>query len=65
MGEKTGWNDVILEEPLDPEFTPGTGDTQFDPRQSYLKQLFYPGRFSIQTLAKTVNVSRFLKPKQS
>lgn len=55
---KTAWSEVTLEEPLDPEFNPQTGDSQFDPRQAYLQQLFYPGRFSIQTLAKTVSIYR-------
>ena len=57
-GNSATWTDVILESPLDPYFAPD--DSQFDPRQVYLKQLFYPGRFSIQTLSKTVNVSVFL-----
>lgn len=56
-GDRAGWTDVILECPLDPYFAPTGGEAQFDPRQVYLKQLFYPGRFSIQTLSKTVNVS--------
>ena len=56
-GDRAGWTDVILESPLDPYFAPTGGEAQFDPRQVYLKQLFYPGRFSIQTLSKTVNVS--------
>ena len=51
----TGWNYVTLESPLDPEFAPM--DTRVDQRQAYLAQLFHPGRFSIQTLAKTVSVS--------
>ena len=57
-GNSATWTDVILESPLDPYFAPD--DSQFDPRQVYLKQLFYPGRFSIQTLSKTVNVSEFI-----
>jgi hypothetical protein len=40
----------------DAEFAPPE-NTQFDPRQAYLHQIFYPGRFSIQTLAKTISVS--------
>lgn len=51
----TGWNYVTLESPLDPEFAPV--DSRVDQRQAYLAQLFHPGRFSIQTLAKTVSVS--------
>ena len=58
-GDRAGWTEVTLESPLDPYFAPSGEEAQFDPRQVYLKQLFYPGRFSIQTLTKTVNVSIF------
>lgn len=51
-----GWVNVALEESLNPEFTPGRSHR--DPRQAFLQQLFYPGRFSLTTLAKTVTVSR-------
>eukprot|EP00095_Tigriopus_kingsejongensis_P000570 snap_masked-scaffold372_size192401-processed-gene-0.15 protein:Tk00570 transcript:snap_masked-scaffold372_size192401-processed-gene-0.15-mRNA-1 annotation:"nuclear pore complex protein nup160-like protein" len=52
----TGWNNVVFEDELDPDFAPyGPG---IDPRQAYLTQLFAPGRFSIQTLAKTVSIYR-------
>lgn len=51
-----GWSSVVLEIPLDPDFSPG--DSRRDPRQAYLQQLFHPGRFSMHTLAKSVCVSR-------
>lgn len=56
----TRWSNVVLESPPDPSFVPGGNNealSAFDPRQAYLQQLFYPGRFSPQTLAKTVSVS--------
>lgn len=52
----TRWTNIALQEPLNPEFQP-PGETRVDPRRAYLEQLFYPGRFSIHTLAKTVSVS--------
>ena len=61
-----GWMNVTLEDPLNPDFQPpGTNlsgyegsISQVDPRQAYLQQLFYPGRFSIPTLAKTISIYR-------
>ena len=50
------WTAVTLEEPINPDFQPL--GVQADPRQAYLQQLFYPGRFSMQTLAKTVSIYR-------
>ena len=29
-----------------------------DPRQAYLQRIFFPGRFSVETLSKAVSVSR-------
>lgn len=55
----TGWSNVALEEPLYPDFQPPK-NSNTDLRQSYLHQLFSPGRFSFQTLAKTVGVSSFV-----
>lgn len=57
MDSRTGWSNVYLEEPLDADFSPPE-NTQYDPRQAYLHQIFYPGRFSMQTLAKTVSIYR-------
>ncbi|XP_040564442.1 nuclear pore complex protein Nup160 [Lepeophtheirus salmonis] len=51
-----GWNNVVLEDTLNPDFN--VGSEEFDPRQAYLKQLFHPGRFSIQTLTKTIGIYR-------
>ena len=61
-----GWMNVTLEEPLNPDFLPAGANlggyegalSQVDPRQAYLQQLFYPGRFSIPTLAKTISIYR-------
>ena len=61
-----GWSEVTLEDPLNPDFQPpGThlgsyegSISQVDPRQAYIQQLFYPGRFSIPTLAKTISIYR-------
>jgi nuclear pore complex protein Nup160 len=50
-----GWSNVVLEDALNPDF--GAGQTLPDPGQAYLQQIFQPGRFSIQTLVKTVSVS--------
>ena len=58
-GEKTGWHEVFLEQPPEPHVVPHACTPQRDPRQSYIKQIFYPGRFSFETLAKTLNVSVF------
>ena len=55
-GEKTGWHEVILEGPPEPTVVPSGGSSKRDPRQCYVKQLFYPGRFSIETLTKTLNI---------
>lgn len=52
----TGWNNVVFEHDLDPDFSALSPNV--DPRQAHLSQLFYPGRFSIQTLAKTVSIYR-------
>lgn len=54
-GEKTGWQEVILEGQPEPNISGGS--MKRDPRQCYVKQLFYPGRFSIETLTKTLSVS--------
>ena len=51
----TGWNDIILEGSVDPN---AAYNLNIDPRQIYLKQLFWPGRFSIETLSKTLNIFR-------
>ena len=51
----TGWNDIILEGSVDPN---AAYNVDIDPRQVYLKQLFWPGRFSIETLSKTLNIFR-------
>ncbi len=32
--------------------------SRFDPRQTYMREIFMPGRFSMQTLAKTISVSK-------
>ena len=56
LGEKTGWHEVILEGPPEPSVVPSGGSSKRDPRQCYVKQLFYPGRFSIETLTKTLNI---------
>ena len=61
-----GWMNVTLEDPLGPDIQPpGTNlngyegsISQVDPRQAYLQQLFYPGRFSIPTLSKTISIYR-------
>ena len=55
QGENTGWNDIILEPSVDPNMA---YNGNVDPRQSYLKQLFSPGRFSMETLSKTLNIFR-------
>ena len=52
----TGWNDIILEGSVDPNAA--SYNVNIDPRQIYLKQLFWPGRFSIETLSKTLNIFR-------
>ena len=56
LGEKTGWHEVILEGPPEPNVVPSGASSKRDPRQCYVKQLFYPGRFSIETLTKTLNI---------
>ena len=53
----TGWNNVVLELPLDPDFALLLGESQHhEPRQAYLQQLLHPGRFSMHTLAKAICV---------
>ena len=47
---------MILEGPPEPNVVPSGGSSKRDPRQCYVKQLFYPGRFSIETLTKTLNI---------
>ena len=59
-GSGSRWTTVSLEEPINPDFQARISGLSVlsDPRQAYLSQLFYPGRFSMQTLAKTVSVSQ-------
>lgn len=63
----TGWVHAALEEPLDPELLmleeedDSDGSRRplrprFDPRQTYMREIFMPGRFSMQTLARTISV---------
>ena len=47
---------MILEGPPEPSVVPTGASSKRDPRQCYVKQLFYPGRFSIETLTKTLNI---------
>ena len=47
---------MILEGPPEPNVVPSGASSKRDPRQCYVKQLFYPGRFSIETLTKTLNI---------
>ncbi len=67
----TDWVHAALEEPLYPESLLEGGGGGFDedeqeclrpmgdPRQTYIREIFKPGRFSMQTLAKTISVTSF------
>ena len=50
----SAWSDVVLEEGVDPCFSPSL---KADARQAYMHKIFRPGRFSLQTLTKSVGVS--------
>ena len=59
-----GWKKVVLEEPPEPEVPPENpdyDDDSWDPKEAFLQQIFYPGRFTLTTLAKTLNIYRRAK----
>ncbi|XP_019626298.1 PREDICTED: nuclear pore complex protein Nup160-like isoform X3 [Branchiostoma belcheri] len=50
-----GWSQVILEPAVSPEVTVPNHQ---DPSEAYLEHIFYPGRFSLQTIAKALHIYR-------
>ncbi|XP_078583967.1 nuclear pore complex protein Nup160-like isoform X2 [Branchiostoma floridae x Branchiostoma japonicum] len=50
-----GWSQVILEPAVSHEVTVPNYQ---DPSEAYLEHIFYPGRFSLQTIAKALHIYR-------
>ena len=54
----TGWTNVHLDaSALFHDEANGPVSHLHDPRQAYLQRIFFPGRFSVETLSKAVSVS--------
>ena len=55
----TGWNNVHLDTTaLFHDEANGPVSHLHDPRQAYLQRIFFPGRFSVETLSKAVSIYR-------
>ncbi|GAB6031618.1 hypothetical protein CHUAL_009380 [Chamberlinius hualienensis] len=54
MIDSTGWRTVTLENPIEKDFYLPEG--LMDPREAYCQYIFHPGRFSLQTITKAINI---------